>query len=128
MLFQIIKSKSKLYDAMKVQGLQPSGVSPVANTAHTSVMMDHKDKEVADPVGDNKNEDGTKVEFPESHGMLSPCQQAQVPKQESTLEATQSANESLQPGIEHPIVDGSSSKKRRKNKKKPNKKARMEAQ
>ncbi|KAJ1376386.1 Double-stranded RNA-binding domain [Sesbania bispinosa] len=58
-LIEMIKSKTKFYDAIKRNGLQlidASGMVPTANTGHTSVMLDHKDKEVAGPVADNNNE------------------------------------------------------------------------
>lgn len=127
-LFEIIKSKSKIYAAVKPsnsQCIDASIVSDTANTGHTSVTLDHKDKEVVGPVAANNNE--TKVELPESSRMLSSCQEFQMSKQESSPEATKLPNVSLQPGSELLIGDGSSSKKRRKNKKKANKKPRLES-
>ncbi|XP_040864673.1 double-stranded RNA-binding protein 4 isoform X2 [Glycine max] len=129
-LIEIIKSKSTFYDAIKGKGpplLQPSAVLSTTNTGQISVTLGHRDTGVTASVLDNNNNNKNieaKVEFPESSKMLSTCQELQMIKQESSLEAN---NVSLQPGSEHSIDNSSTSKKRKKNKKKSNnKKLRLE--
>ncbi|CAJ1970834.1 unnamed protein product [Sphenostylis stenocarpa] len=122
-LIELIKSKSIFYDAIKGKGLsllQATAVLSMENSGHICVTLDHKDTVNAGSVADNNE---VKVDYPESSKVHSTCQEFQLPKQESSLQTTNS----LKPGSTHSIENDSSSKKRRKNKKKANKKSRLES-
>ncbi|RDX94787.1 Double-stranded RNA-binding protein 4, partial [Mucuna pruriens] len=116
MLFGVIKSKSKLYDAIKGKDLQdvhPSAVTHKAITGHTYAQLGPKDTKFAGSVDNNTDE--TKVEFPESSTMVSTCEEFQIPKEESSPEPTKVSNVSLEQCSVHPIDGGSSLKRQRKN-------------
>ncbi|TKY56728.1 Double-stranded RNA-binding protein 4 [Spatholobus suberectus] len=106
-LIEIIKSKSKFYDAIKGKGLSLLQDRAIQELQALWLIIIMK----------------LKLNFPSLLRLLSTCQEIQTPKQESSPEATKV---SLQPGSTHSIDDGSSSKKRRKNKKKANKKPLLE--
>lgn len=90
------------------------------NSEHSSLTLDRKDVVVSGSVADNSE---VKVDYPESSEIQSTCQTFQIPKQESSLQATLP----LLPGSAHSIDDGVSSKRRRKSKKRANKKSRLES-
>ncbi|XP_027938695.1 double-stranded RNA-binding protein 4-like [Vigna unguiculata] len=117
-LFEIIKSKSIFYDAIKGKGLsllQASEVLSAPDSKHISVTPDPKEAAIPDSVADNSE---VKVECTESSKIHSTCQ-----KQESSLQDTLP----LEPGSADSIDNDLSSKRRKKNKKKANKKSRLES-
>ncbi|KAK7300700.1 hypothetical protein RJT34_11548 [Clitoria ternatea] len=100
MLYEMIKSKSILYGAIKPKDSQ---VILASNNDQTKI--------VGSVAGNN---DQTKIELPKSSRMVSSCQEFQMPKRGSSREGTKFSNVSLQPCSALPIGDGSNLKKRRK--------------
>lgn len=90
------------------------------NSEHISVTPDRKDAVVPSSLSDNSE---VKVDYSEPSKNHSTCQTFQIPKQESSLQATLP----LQPGSALSIDNDLSPKRRRKNKKKANKKSRLES-
>ncbi|XP_061370235.1 double-stranded RNA-binding protein 8-like [Gastrolobium bilobum] len=120
-LYEIIKSKSRIYAAVKPnksQYIDVSTGSAIANTGHTSVSLDQKDKEVAGPVVANNNVAKTelpvpsnnneaKIELPVPSDMLSLRQRFQMPKYVPFLEAPKFPIVPVQPDSEQPVDDSS---------------------
>ncbi|KAK7372355.1 hypothetical protein VNO80_05733 [Phaseolus coccineus] len=115
MLFEMIKSKSKLNHAIKrkkgVQNIHLSAVTPKSKTGHTYVGLG--DKEFAGSVADNNVK--TEVEFLESSKMVSPSQEFKIPKQELFPTATKGSNVYV-PGRSAPTFHGGSNLKRHRKK------------
>ncbi|TKY47411.1 Double-stranded RNA-binding protein 4 [Spatholobus suberectus] len=89
-LYEIIKSKYKIFDAVRpgksqcVDALNASSAA-MANTGPTLVSPDHTDKEVAVPVAANSNE--TKIALPVPSTMPSVNPESQMPKHVPSLVA-----------------------------------------